>query len=149
MDEPNPKKGLTLVEAAFWFVSAVAIGIVLVPSLFRSRITANESSAIASLKTLVTAQEQYKSTGGDACYAPLSRLSGASIPYIDRDLGSGKKRGYCFVLVVGTPADSNWYAEANPIVRGKTGNRNFFVDSSGVIRFALDERARSASFGDE
>ncbi len=101
-------------------------------------------SVIASLKTLVTAEEQYKSTGGGNVYAALTQLSAATPPYVDSVLASGKKSGYCFVLSVGTPADSNWYATARPVTPGKTGNRFFFVDSSGVIRFTLTGPATSA-----
>ncbi len=48
-----------------------------------SRITGCESSAIASLKTLVTAEEQYKSTSGTSVYTTLSALSATTPRYVD------------------------------------------------------------------
>ncbi|MEK7270202.1 MAG: hypothetical protein AAB215_04580 [Planctomycetota bacterium] len=135
----EPRRALSYVVQAFVLVGIVAMfAAVAIPSLLRSKITANESSAIASLKTLVTAQEQYKSTSGSATYATLEQLSATTPQYVDSVLGEGKKSGYRFILVVGTPADSNWYAHAIPISSAKTGNRAFFVDSSGVIRFSMD-----------
>ncbi len=102
----------------------------------------NEKSAIAALNTFVTAEEQFKCGGG--IYASLPALSDSTPPYLSDELGSGTKDGYAFAHVVGTPADSNWYAQGNPILPGKTGRRYFFVDSSGVVRFHPSRPATSA-----
>lgn len=139
------RKGFTLIELMIVVAIIAIIAAIAIPSLLRSKITANESSAIASLKTMVTAEEQYKSTSGSTVYGTLAELSGATPPYIDTVLARGKKSGYCFLLTVGSPADSNWYALANPVLLGKTGNRRFFVDSSGVIRFNTGGTASSAN----
>ncbi len=109
-----------------------------------SKLHANESSAIASLKTLVTAEEQYMATSGTPVYGTLWELSGTAPPYVDAILGRGKKSGYSFVLTVGTPAGSRWFATARPTVPAKTGNRYFFADSSGIIRFSRSRPASSA-----
>lgn len=108
------------------------------------RMIANESSAFASLKNLVTAEEQYKTTSGTGNYATLSELSAASPPYLDSVLGVGRKNGYTFVLTLGTPADSNYAIQANPLKPGRSGNRRFFVDRIGVIRSHTGQPAFSA-----
>ena len=105
--------------------------------------SSGESSAIASLKTLVTAEEQYKAISGSGIYVALTQLSASTPPYVDDVLGAGRKGGYSFVLTVGTPASANWTATARPVKPGKTGNRYFFVDSSGVVRFHLARPATS------
>ncbi len=105
---------------------------------------ANESSAIASLKTIVTAEEQYKSDAGRGVYASLTQLSATTPQYLDSVLGAGKKSGYSFTLTVGTPAAENWTAVGFPTSPGKTGDRRFFVDFSGVIRFHNKRLATSA-----
>ncbi|MEK7270390.1 MAG: hypothetical protein AAB215_05525 [Planctomycetota bacterium] len=148
-DEPPPSRtvigdakivfGILLVAAVAAVIAAIAI-----PSLLRSNHSC-ESSPIASLKTIVTAEEQYKSTSGSFCYAALTQLSATTPQYVDSVLGGGKKSGYTFVLVVGKPPDSNWYCTGAPVTPAKTGNRYFFVDSSGVIRFSLSGPPTSAS----
>ncbi len=139
------RKGFTLIELMIVVAIIAIIAAIAIPSLLRSKITANESSAIASLKTMVTAEEQYKSTSGSAVYAALTQLSSTTPQYVDSVLGGGKKSGYTFVLTVGTPGDSNWYAQSRPVTMAKTGNRYFFVDSSGVIRFSTTAAADSSS----
>ncbi len=44
-----------------------------------------ESRAIATLKTIVTAQEQYKSTSGSATYATLEALASTTPAYLDAE----------------------------------------------------------------
>lgn len=122
---------------------SAAVEIVGAEDRARRRFARNESSAIASLKTLVTAEEQFKTTAGGAVYGSLSAMSGMNPPYIGADLGRGVKSGYSFVLTVGTPADSNYVVEANPLAPGQSGGRRFFVDSSGVVRFHEEHRASS------
>ncbi len=142
-DLPLPKPSVLgcLATAAL----ATVIAAIAIPSLLRTNCDPG-SSPIASLKTLVTAEEQYKSASGSACYAALTQLSATTPQYVDSVLGAGKKSGYCFLLTVGTPASTNWYARAIPIGgRAKKGDRYFFVDSSGIIRFSLLAPATSGS----
>jgi len=101
------------------------------------------ASPDSSRKTLVTAEECYKSTSGGSVYASLTQLSYMPPPYVDTVLGGGKKTGYCFRLTVGNPADGDWSAKAAPVTVAKTGCRRFFVDSSGVIRFAIGPANKS------
>ena len=135
-------------KVAFYFLCGfVGLGVaaaIAIPSLLRSKITGCESTWIASMKTLVTAEEQYKSTSGSSVYAALTQLSATSIPYVDSVLRGGKKSGYCFRLSVGRPPDERWHATASPTTPGKTGNRFGYVDQEGIIRFRIGAPATSA-----
>lgn len=93
-----------------------------------------ERAAIASLKIVVAAEIQYRATYGSAIYGTLSQLSRGPRPYIDPGLGAGRKRGYSFVMTVGTPADSNYRLTATPLPGWPAERRAFFVDVSGVVR---------------
>ena len=50
--------------------------------------------------------------------------------------------GYVFEL---RGSDFQWSCTASPVDPGKTGDRYFFVDDSGVIRFERDRQATATS----
>jgi type IV pilus assembly protein PilA len=96
---------------------------------------ANESAAIASLRTLNTAEIAYSSAHSEAGYTcSLSDLSSLN----DSKLASGQKNGYRFELSGCAPADqgpanTKYQLVAYPSVRNQTGVRAFCSDESGVI----------------
>ena len=74
-------------------------------------------------------------------------MSADTPPYIDAVLSSGVKQGYNFELT-GTSQDANgnyqgFTASSCAVTYGTTGNRCFYVDTSGVIR-AADPGAQTA-----
>lgn len=130
-----------VVGACAVFVAIPIMAAIAIPSLLRSKTIANEASAIASLKTLVVAEEQFRATApappqGPPVYGTLSELSAASPPYIDGVLGRGRKAGYQFALRL-TRNGRAFEAIAVPVQPARTGNRTFFVDDSGVIRMSI------------
>jgi len=132
-------KGFTLVEIMIVVAIIVLLAAIAIPNLLRARLNANESSAIASCRTLSTALESYRAAQTPPSYpGALTALSNASPPYVDSVLAGGNKQGYTFTYTAGT-ADSrgsvNSYGIVGaPLVSGTTGNRSFFVDQSGVVR---------------
>jgi type IV pilus assembly protein PilA len=137
---------LLVVVAVILIVAAIAI-----PNLLRSRMAANEASAVASLRSISTSETVYQTTFGPG-YAPtLSDLSDGGTPanclpptppaatsscLIDAALASGTKSGYAFTYVpVTTGASvSSYSVNGDPISSGGTGQRHFFTDQSLVIR---------------
>ncbi len=137
-------KGFTLIELMIVVAIIAIIAAIAIPNLLRSRIAANEAAAIGSLRTLSSAQENYRNNSGTGTYGTLAQLTAATPPYIDSALGAGTSRGYT-VAVVGTPDADSWGASAVPTTVGTSGNRGFFVDESGVIRFTTDGSAPDAT----
>ena len=124
------KQGFTLIELMIVVAIIAIIAAIAIPSLLNARKAGNEASAISSLRTLSTVQEQYRTRFGT--YAgSLANLE--TEKYIDNVLGTGSKSGYTFVYPAGT--QNTWSCNANPATAGTTGDRRFFVDHSGVIRF--------------
>jgi type II secretory pathway pseudopilin PulG len=118
------------------------IAAIAIPNLLRSRMAANEASAVGSLRTINTAAVTYSSTYPGAGYpASLGNLgtsgtaSSASADLIDSTLAGGTKRGYVFVYTGdGNTPSTGYTVTANPVTPGTTGQRGFFTDQTGVIR---------------
>jgi type IV pilus assembly protein PilA len=151
-------RGFSLIELLIVIAVILTIAAIAIPRLLRSRMLANETSAVASLRTLCTVQVTYESTY-QVGYAPsLPALgpppvgvapSAGSAGLIDSVLAGGIKSGYGFTY---TPVDSNGDAKmdaftitAAPLTPGQTADRYFFVDQSIVIRFNNGAPATLAS----
>lgn len=121
-------KGLPLFELLVVVSIIGIIAALAIPRLLESQKAAKEASAIASLRTITTAQFAYWSNGRTAFAATLRDLEAEG--HINPGLGSGEKDGYSFDLEGGR---STFSARANPI-SVLAGSRHFFTDESGIIR---------------
>ena len=136
------KQGFTLIELMIVVAIIAIIAAIAIPSLLNARKAGNEASAISSLRTLTTVNEQYR-TRFQAYSVTLVNLSIPALGYIDAVLGAGTKSGYVFTYA--TPSINTWNCNAAPLVATTTGDRFFFVDQSGVIRFDPAAAATAAS----
>jgi hypothetical protein len=56
---------------------------------------------------------------------------------VDNVLATGSKQGYAFAAAPGgVDGAPTFTCNADPLQMGASGNRGFFADESGVIRFA-------------
>lgn len=140
------QKGFSLIELLIVVAIILIIAAIAIPNLLRARIAANEASAVASVRTINTAQISYNSAyptvgfagamtalGGTTCTPPNS----TSACLIDTQLASGTKSGYSFSLsgVTGVPA-ATYSITASPQVPNQTGVRYFCSFADGVVRFS-------------
>ena len=150
------QKGFSLIELLIVVAIILIIAAIAIPNLLRSRMAANEASAVGSLRTINTAQVTYASTYGVGFADTQTKLGGAAPCaasaatgcLIDEVLTGGTKSGYTMTLtaVAGTTAaPTNTYtATAVPVAVGSSGQRRFFTDESGVIRFNAGAAATAA-----
>ena len=122
------RAGFTLIELMIVVTIIAIITAIAIPSLLNARKAGNEASAISSMRTLTTVNEQYRTRFGDYS-SSLGNLN--TTGYIDSVLGGGTKSGYVFTYA---GAANTWTANAGPETAGTTGDRFFYVDQTGVIR---------------
>ncbi len=124
------QEGFTLIELMIVVAIIAIIAAIAIPSLLNARKAGNEASAISSMRTLTTVNEQYRTRYGRFS-SSLANLQATK--YIDSVLGQGTKSGYEFTYAAGT---TTWDCEADPTVLGTDGDRYFYVDQTGIIRFS-------------
>ena len=154
------QKGFSLIELLIVVAIILIIAAIAIPNLMRSRMAANESSAVGSVRTINTAMVTYAAQFPDTGYAAtLDALGGATAAcappavatlaaacLIDQNLSVApyQKSGYTFTAAGTTTSGTinNVYTvTALPQSVGATGNRAFYSDQSGVIRYNLDGTA--------
>jgi prepilin-type N-terminal cleavage/methylation domain-containing protein len=139
-------KGFSLVELLIVVAIILVIAAIAIPNFLRSKVAANQSSAVASLHTLEIAEMTYSSTYGAGYSASLQYLAPAAggalatstaAGLIDSVLATGVKSGYSFTYSPGatdpTGRISSFDFTANP-VSSTTGTQYYYTDESGVIR---------------
>src|ERR1700740_3046111 len=72
------QKGFSLIELLIVVAIILIIAAIAIPNLLRSKIAANESSAVGSVRTIGTAEVTYSSSWASGYAAGLTNLGGAA-----------------------------------------------------------------------
>jgi type IV pilus assembly protein PilA len=143
--------GFSLIELLIVVSIILALAAMAIPNLLRSKMSANEASAVSSLRTVATAETTYAVSYPEVGYA--DRLTKLAAPPAGQPVGPNAaglldwvlgcasqpcpKSGYQFSITntVGTPV-SGYMIVATPLLKGQTGRRGFCADQ--VPRMTYD-----------
>jgi type II secretory pathway pseudopilin PulG len=163
--EPSRKqqKGFALLDLLIVVIIIGIISSISLLNLLSSKRSANAAATVQAMRTISTSQSNYFSTTGNGEYATPSdlfreqfidsSLAGASIP-TPANVNQSPKSGYIFFFDVRSASEvnnttANYSISARPLFGASVsrgGDRSYFVDGSGVIRF---NESPLAPFADE
>ncbi|HTS68496.1 MAG TPA: prepilin-type N-terminal cleavage/methylation domain-containing protein [Terriglobia bacterium] len=141
-------RGFSLIELLIVVAIILIITAIAVPNFLRSRVAANQASAIESMRIIATGEVTYATTFGTGYSATLTALgpppagqgpSSTAAGLVDSSLAGGFKSGYTFAYTPSlfTTATNSWNGYtllANPVAYGQTGGVFYYQDQSFVIR---------------
>jgi prepilin-type N-terminal cleavage/methylation domain-containing protein len=123
-------RGFSLLELLIVVAIILIIATIAIPSLLRSRQAANESAAVANVRTINTAEVTYLSSSAGA-YGGIGDLITAGL--LDTRFGNTTTgvSGYSFGVATST---GNYTATATPI-SSNNGRYAYFSGPDGVVRY--------------
>lgn len=136
--------GFSLIELLIVVAIILILAAIAIPNLLRSRMAANQASAVGSLRLISTSEVTYSSTFNTGFSSDLATLgppssgnpTASAAGLIDSVLATGVKSGYRFTYSSVTLGGrvTAYMVNANPLVLGSSGLVYYFTDESAVIK---------------
>jgi type IV pilus assembly protein PilA len=150
----NSQDGFSLIELLIVVAIILIIAAIAIPNMLRSRMAANQASAVSNLRTITSGSVSYSVTYSNGYPPNLGALGGVegapatctAAILIDPILASTlQKSGYQFAYTgeqgnvtttsCASPGFNGYLATAVPISAGITGNLSFCVTEPGILHY--------------
>ena len=148
--------GFSLIELLIVVAIILIIAAIAIPNLLKSKMAANEASAVESLRTIDTGETTYAATCPDVGFSATlvemntGALCASGKNILDNILGGAdpsSKGGYVFTYTVVLIGGLNnaYTVTGLPSTVGVTGQRGFYSDQTDVVRFTPNGVAPTAA----
>ncbi len=156
--------GFTLVEMSVVIAVLAVVLAIALPSFLKMRMVSNETAVIEGMRAVHMACENHRmagTAGGGVGEYPLwlRTLTASNPPYLDgrfNALVNGAWRGYRWIYTPGPQRQQavgamafafrdTYTLRSDPATRGLDGQRSFYMDQTGIIRFNARGPAGPAS----
>jgi len=139
------QQGFSLIELLIVVAIILIISAIAIPNYLRSRMQANEASAVGSLRMINTSAVTYSSTYLNVGFPTNMADMGGANPctatsttacILEDTIAQGTKSGYTFLWTGdGATPSVSYTLTATPLQVGSSGQRQFCTDQTGVIHF--------------
>lgn len=121
-------KAFSLVEILIVVAIIALLAGIAIPNLLRSKITSNQSSAQATLKSIANALETYAISNG-VYPSDTTSLIGAAPPYLNKDYFTSAFNGYNFSASITDYAYTVTALPQSP----SSGTESYSISTGGVL----------------
>lgn len=138
--ELDRRKGFSLIELLIVVAVIAIIAAIAVPNLLSSKKAANEAAAIAHIRTWSSAQEIYLTRHGIYASSEEELVADGLVGTPDPE-----QLGYVFSIDNPSGLRDRWWGSARPQEPGVSGDRYFYIDQTGAIRWSREGPATAES----
>lgn len=124
------RRGFTLIEVLIVVMVISIVAALAIPNILRSKLTANESAAQTTLKTIAVACENYATANNGLYPASETQLLEAEPPYLNGSYDGQTIQGYKYTFNL---TNASYLVIASPASCGANGSKTYTIVTGGIL----------------